>query len=274
MMRNNLKVQPETPVRIFEVGKVYLTPTESEIEARQKAMAEELVTYPRLEAWDPVPGEDRLPIEPRRLTGMMSGPRRPRSRFDADVEAEYDFFDAKGVVEELLRHLHVGGVEFLPVNAPVFHPGRVALVRAQGIDLGVVGEVHPEVLEAWEVPARRVAAWDLDAEALARVMPERPLYNQVSSYAPARQDMAFVVPESMPAAQVAEMIKKAASTAIADVTLFDIYTGKPVPEGHKSLAFAVTFTSTDKPLTEEEIARLRRRIEGRLERELGAKLRA
>src|SRR5436309_14292198 len=104
-------------------------------------------------------------------------------------------------------------------------------------------------------------------------MPERPLYNQVSPYTPARQDMAFVVAESTPAAQVADMIRKAASVAIADVTLFDIYTGKQVPEGHKSLAFAVTFTSTDKPLAEEEIARLRRRIEGKLERELGAKLR-
>ena len=73
---------------------------------------------------------------------------------------------------------------------------------------------------------------------------------------------------------MAETIRKAASVSIAGVTLFDIYTGKPVPEGHKSLAFAVNFTSTDKPLTEEEIARLRRRIEGRLERELGAKLRS
>jgi phenylalanyl-tRNA synthetase beta chain len=86
--------------------------------------------------------------------------------------------------------------------------------------------------------------------------------------------MAFVVAADTPAALVAEAIRKAAGAAIADVTLFDIYTGKPVPEGHKSLAFAVTFTSADKPLTEEEIARLRRRIEGRLERELGAKLRS
>ncbi|MFL5732916.1 MAG: phenylalanine--tRNA ligase subunit beta, partial [Chloroflexia bacterium] len=274
-LRENLKMQPETPVCIFEVGKVYLTSNESEVEARQKAMQEELATYPRLQAWEFVPGEDRLPMEPRRLMGMMSGPRQPRSRFNPDVqgEAEYDFFDAKGVVEELLRRLHVGGVEYLPARAPLFHPGRVALVRAQGVDLGAVGELHPALLEEWEVPARRVCAWDLDVEALARVMPERALYDEVSPYAPVRQDMAFVVAESTPAALVAGAIRKAAPVAIADVDLFDIYTGKPVPEGHKSLAFAVTFTSTEKPLTEEEIARLRRRIEGRLERELGARLR-
>ena len=55
-----------------------------------------------------------------------------------------DYFDAKGVVEEMLRHLHIAGVEWTPVDAPLYHPGRAALLRAQGIELGIVGELHPE----------------------------------------------------------------------------------------------------------------------------------
>src|SRR5205823_4402458 len=100
----------------------------------------ERARYPRLEAWQPVPGEERLPLEPRRLAGMLTGPRQPRSRFDQDVESQQslvDFFDAKGVVEELLRQLHVPGVEYAPTEAPLFHPGRVALVLSQGTTLGV-----------------------------------------------------------------------------------------------------------------------------------------
>jgi phenylalanyl-tRNA synthetase beta chain len=150
----------------------------------------------------------------------------------------------------------------------------VAFVRAQGMDLGVVGELHPKLLAAWDVPAERVAAWDLDVEALISVLPHRVLYKGISPYPPARQDMAFVVAEEVEVAKVAEAIRKAGGDVITGLSLFDIYRGKPIPEGHKSLAFAVILNSPEKPLTEEEIARIRKRIEGALSRELGASLRS
>jgi phenylalanyl-tRNA synthetase beta chain len=274
-LRDNLKVRPEEPVRIYELGKVFLTPKEEEIKERLVRMAEERAKYPRMDAWDPVEGEERLPLEPRRLAALMSGPRTPRSRFGdgTDGEGQLDFFDAKGVVEELLKHLHVGGVEYVPVDAPLYHSGRVALVRAEGIDVGIVGELHPGVADEWQLSGQRVCGFDFSVEAIKRAMAERHLYEQVSAYAPVVQDMAFVVAEETPAALVADTLRKAVGASVGAVRLFDIYRGKPVPEGHKSLAFAVSFTPADKPLTEEEIARLRKRIEGRLEYELGAKLR-
>jgi phenylalanyl-tRNA synthetase beta chain len=273
---NNLTMRPEEPVRIFEVGKVFLTPTEEEIAERRARMMEERARYPRMDAWDPIEGEERLPLEPRRLMGLMSGPRNPRTRFDPNVtagDAQLDFFDAKGVVEELLNHLHVGSVEYALVDTPLFHPGRVTMVRSGEMELGIVGELHPSVVEEWELPAQRVCAFDFSMEALRKAMPERHLYTQVSPYAPILQDMAFVVDEATPAALVADTIRKAAGDSVSNVSLFDIYGGKPIPEGQKSLAFAVSFTAADKPLTEEEVARIRKRIEGRLEREIGAKLR-
>jgi phenylalanyl-tRNA synthetase beta chain len=277
----NMRLMPEAPVRIFELGKIFMTRTEQEVEQRRAEITQERVQYPRLRNWQPVQGEERLPLELRRLTGLMSGSRGPRSLFSQDGmegaqpwhSEDLDFFDAKGVVEEMLRHLHLGSVEWVPADAPLFHPGRVAMLRAGGRDLGIVGELHPALLAEWDIPARRVAAWDLDVEALVASVPERHLYNQISPYVPVRQDMAFVVPADMPAAKLAGAIKRAGGASVLDVSLFDIYTGQQVGEGQKSMAFAVTFNSTEKLLTEEDVARVRQRIARTLERELGAKLR-
>jgi phenylalanyl-tRNA synthetase beta chain len=278
-LRNNLKGQPDRPVRIFELGKVYLTPTQEEIEARREAMKEERERYPRMNAWPPVEFEDRLPVEPRRLMGLLSGPRMPRTLFSSDSEApeaQMDYFDAKGVVEQLLSHLHITGAEWVPVDTSIYHPGRAALLllRAQGIDLGIVGELHPIVLGEWDIPASRVAAWDLDVEALISVLPDRVRYRTISAFQPVQQDMAFVVDEAVPASRVLEAIRRAGGDAITNISLFDAYRGKPIPDGKKSLAFALTLNSPEKPLTEDEIAKIRKKIEGYLAREVGASLRS
>lgn len=275
-LRLNLKAEPGGPVRIFELGKVYLTPTSAEIASRVAHMAEERLRYPRLEAWEPIPGEERLPVEPRRLIGVMAGWRHEKTRFHLSgdgSDAQMDFFDAKGVVEELLHQLHITGVVWVPANAPLFHPGRVAVLQGQGVELGVVGEAHPRLIEEWELPAERVCIWDLDVEALIALLPDRVIYKQVSPYQAVRHDMAFVVADSVPAGDVEDAIRKAGGAAVKQVSLFDIYTGEPVPEGRKSLAFAVTLNSIEKPLTEEEVARIRKRIKAMLERELGARMR-
>jgi len=276
-LRNNLKGQPDRPVRIFELGKIYLSPTEEDIARKREAMREDRERYPRMNAWAPVEFEDRLPIEPRRLMGLMSGPRLPRSIYLPDtqaLDAQLDFFDAKGVVEQLLAHLHIAGTKWVPVDAGLYHPGRVALLEAQGVDLGLVGELHPKVISEWEIPAGRVAGWDLDVEALISVLPDRVRYRTISSFQPVQQDMAFMVDESKPASDVAEAIRRSGGEAVIGVSLFDVYRGKPIPEGKKSLAFALTLNSPDKPLTEEEIAKLRKKIEGYLSRVIGASLRS
>jgi phenylalanyl-tRNA synthetase beta chain len=276
-LRQNLKMLGDDPVRIFELGRVFLTRTDEEVQARIAEIEREMESYPRMKTWGPAPGEERLPIEQRRLTGLMSGFRFIRTRYHMSgdgEEAMLSFFDAKGVVEEIVRRLHIANVEWLPVHAPLYHPGRVALVRAGGVDLGVVGELHPQVTEDWEIPAGRVAAFDLDAEVLVKLAIESSYRAQaISPYQPVHQDMAFVVSNEVPAGKLADAIVRAGGAAVEEAYLFDIYTGPPVPEGSRSLAYAVTFSSLDKPLTEEEVARLRGRIERTVERELGAKLR-
>jgi phenylalanyl-tRNA synthetase beta chain len=178
------------------------------------------------------------------------------------------------VVEQLLSHLHIAGAEWIPVDTSVYHPGRAALLRAQGVDLGIVGELRPTVIGEWDIPASRVAAWDLDVEALISVLPDRVRYHAISAFQPVQQDMAFVVDEVTPASRVLEAIKRAGGEPVTSISLFDAYCGKPIPEGKKSLAFALTLNSPERPLTEEEIAKIRKKIEGYLAREAGASLRS
>ena len=112
-------------------------------------------------------------------------------------------------------------------------------------------------------------------EALISVLPDRVRYHTISSFQPVQQDMAFVVDEERAREpRVAEAIRRAGGEAVTGVSLFDIYRGKPIPEGKKSLAFALTLNSPEKPLTEEEIAKIRKKIEGYLAREVGASLRS
>jgi phenylalanyl-tRNA synthetase beta chain len=276
-LRQNLKVLPEQPVRIFELGRVYITPTESEIEVRRQAMALERERYPRMTAWEPLAAEERLPLEPRRIVGLLSGPRKPRTLFAPDagsVDAQHNFFDAKGVVEELVARLHLPDVRYEPVSAPLLHPGRSAAVYSGDTLLGVLGEMHPDVAASWDMPGTRIAMWDLDVEAMLAAVPGRVLYSTISPYQPVRQDMAFLVGEQTPAAALAGAIRRAGGSVVTDVMLFDVYRGAPVPEGSKSLAYALTLNSPDHPLTEDEIAKLRKKIEGALRHEFGAALRS
>ncbi|MEO5952354.1 MAG: phenylalanine--tRNA ligase subunit beta, partial [Chloroflexia bacterium] len=225
-LRDNLKAQAEAPVRIFELGKVYLTPTKKEIRVRREAMEQEREQYPRMKNWEPVPNEDMLPIEPRRVLGLLAGPRTPRSLYAPDSEEAagmLDFFDAKGVVEEMLRQMHITGVEWVVVDAPAFHPGRAAWLRKDGVELGIVGELHPKVLAEWEVPVTRVAVFDLDVEKLIEQLPSRVRYKTISAYPPVRQDMAFLVKEDVEAAKLADAIRRAGGDAVTGVSLFDIY---------------------------------------------------
>ena len=210
-LSQNVKMLGDDPIGIFELGKVFLTPTEEEISSASRSRRRE-AALPRLQAWEPVPNEERLPVERRQLTAALTGFRYPKTRWHMSgdgQEAYLDFFDAKGVVEELLKQLHISDVQYLPADAPMFHPGRVALIRSGDIDLGVVGELHPTVVEEWELNGQRVAVWDLSIEAITRAMPDRYRYMPVSPYAPVTQDMAFVMPEDTPAGVVADLIQKA-----------------------------------------------------------------
>jgi phenylalanyl-tRNA synthetase beta chain len=235
-------------VAIFEVGRVYL----------------------------PRP-EEQLPAEPLRLAALMAGPCEPNSWLKHDGEP-LGFFDLKGALDELLVRLGMVNVTWeRPAESarhPALHPGRTAMVLVDGVEVGLVGELHPQVRAAFDLPSIPVVVAELDLAAILRGWGAKQEMAAFSSQPAVFEDLAVNVDESIPAAQVANLIRQTGGKLLVDVRLFDVYKGGQVPAGKRSLAYSLTFQAPDRTLTAEDTTKARQKIVGRLERELGATLRA
>jgi phenylalanyl-tRNA synthetase beta chain len=240
-LRTNLRFRER--VAIFEVGKVFL----------------------------PHPGED-LPEEPGRIGIALTGPRDPASWLPVDRKP-MDFFDLKGIVEALLERLHIPEAVFERAEHPGLHPGRGGEVKARGRSLGILGELHPLVRRAWELPDQPVLVAELDLEALQGLAPIAHVLEAVPRVPPVVEDLAFIVPEGVPAAALAALLREAGAPLVREVHLFDVYQGPPIPPGHRSLAFTVFYQAEDRTLTDREVAALRERLIRAAAERLGAVVR-
>ncbi|MFQ6101856.1 MAG: phenylalanine--tRNA ligase subunit beta [Anaerolineae bacterium] len=259
-------------VAIFEIGAVYL----------------------------PVEGQT-LPDEPRRLSIVMTGPREARSWMAGQDRAPMDFYDLKGVVEAMLAGLGLEG-RFEPGEASAsasaedvrlssdlgelsraveaslephftFHPGRCAQVSVGDGVVGEMGELHPLVREAFDLPTQPVCALEFNLDRLLAAWGALRAMAPLSAHPPVYEDLAVVVDENVPAVRVHELIAQTGTPLVRAVVLFDVYRGEQVGAGKKSLAYRLTYQADDRTLTDREVAKLRAEIVRRLERELGATLR-
>ena len=221
--------------------------------------------------YEPVEGQI-LPQEPRRLAIVMTGPREPRSWVQGQDRSPLGFYDLKGVVEALLEGLGLEG-KFEPGEHPALHPGRCARVSAGGRAVGAMGELHPLVREAFDLPPQPVCALEFDLEALLAGWGGPRKVTPLSIHPPVYEDLAVVVDEHVPAEQVYNLIVQTGAPLVRSAVLFDVYRGEQIGAGRKSLAYRLTYQADDRTLTDQEVARLRSRIIRRLERELGAALR-
>jgi phenylalanyl-tRNA synthetase beta chain len=219
-------------------------------------------------------GGKKLPEEPRRLAIGMVGPREQESWQKQGPLEPVDFFDLKGVIGTLLEELHVGDVEYHPAKPTHLHPGRAAEVLLGNQSLGAFGQLHPGLGEPLGLGRRSVFVADLDLEVLLAAMPERYAFTPILPFPPVRQDIAIVVDESLPAAKVESEITASGGQLLSDVRLFDVYRGPNIPSGKKSLAYALTYQAEDRTLTDKEVAKVHGKIVSRLEKVLGAALRA
>ncbi len=223
------------------------------------------VFYPR-------PGET-LPAEPRRLSALMIGPREPQGWQPRDA-SPLGFFDLKGVVETLLARLEVKEVAWERGEHPATHPGRTARLLIGGVDAGMLGELHPVVRAAFDLPNVPVAVMELDLDIVLAGWGAAEPMAEISTQPAIYEDLAVIVDEATPAAQVAALIRQSGGKLLVDLRLFDVYRGGQIAAGKKSLAYSLTFQAADRTLTDEDTRKLRAKIVGRLERELGATLRA
>jgi phenylalanyl-tRNA synthetase beta chain len=215
-----------------------------------------------------------LPDEPRRLGIVMTGPRDDADWTGAGDTRNVDFFDLKGVIEGLLDGLHIPGSSYSRLDHPTYHPGRSALLNVQGTPIGVFGELHPLVAHAFNLTGVPLLAAELDLDALLDFVSELHQVEPLPVTPPVLQDIALVVPEQTTAAEVETVIWRAGKPLLKDVRLFDLYQGDPIPTGHKSLAYNLTYQTDERTLTDAEVAKAHQKIVKATERELGAKLRA
>ena len=138
------------------------------------------------------------------------------------------------------------------------HPTRSASLTNGRQVVGVVGEVHPDVLDAYGI-VQRVAVLELDLTVLLTRIPQAPAARPVSRYPSSDIDLAFVAPDAVPAERLDKALRQAAARLLVDLTLFDVYRGAGVPEGSRSLAFRLRLQASDRTLTDREVAELRAR---------------
>jgi phenylalanyl-tRNA synthetase beta chain len=218
-------------------------------------------------------GATELPAEPRRLGIALTGRLAPASWRDAEPSPT-GFFELKGVLEALLRGLHLPAPQFAPAVHPAFAPGRTARLVVEGNGLGVLGEIHPRVQARFDLPAGPVCLAEIDLEALLARVPLAYHVRPVPRFPPALQDIALVVDERVPAAELTEAIRSAGGPWLVDVQLFDVYRGSQLRPGEKSLAFSLVFQAGDRTLTDAEVEVEKQRIVETLARRQGARLRA
>ncbi len=223
----------------------------------------------------PVEG-DRLPAEPRHLCIALTGERGTAAWQEGRRQdlLLMDYFDLKGIVEELVEGLHLHDVRFEAARHSSFYPGRTAMLYVNGLSAGVLGELHPLVIQSFGLPDRPVMAAEFDLDVLLAIAREDFIVRPVSSYPVVYQDIAVVVDEGVPALAVEQAIREAGGVLLPEVRLFDVYRGSQIGAGKKSLAYALTFQAPDRPLRDKEVDKLRSKIIAALERRLGAQLRA
>lgn len=187
-----------------------------------------------------------------RVAGLCYGGALPEQWGDGGRVV--DFFDVRGDLEALLG---MAQLSFVPAVHPAFHPGQTAQVFFGGRSAGWLGVIHPRWLQKYELAATAVA-FELDLATIRAA--DLPVHLPLSRFPPVRRDLAIVVDESVPASALKESILIDGVPLVSDVNLFDVYRGKGVPDGRKSLAFRVLLQDTEKTLTDAEVEAAVRKI--------------
>ena len=213
------------------------------------------------------PTEGELPKEILKLGIVMTG-EVPEGLFS---KREVDFYDLKGVIEEVLSFLRLKGEFEREEEKEYLHPGQSARVKVKGETVGFLGKLHPDVLERFDVKQDIYVAEVELGKLLEMAKEERIEFKQIPKFPPVMRDIAVIVDEDVPVAQIEGVIERAAKY-LYKVELFDVYKGKGVPEGKKSVAFSLTFRAPDRTLSDEEVNRVLDAIIEELEK-VGAKLR-
>ena len=217
-------------------------------------------------------GTEALPEEQGLLAAVWTGARRPASWHGN--RSPCDFYDIKGILESLFSDLRVGPVTWraTPADRCAFtRPGQSATIHAGDIELGVVGEIKESIRKQYDI-GQKVFAFEIVTDRLFGLVPESFSFSPVPRFPATSRDMTLIIDETMPAGDIVQKIRKMNVDIIEDILVFDVYSGKPIEAGKKSVSIRITYRSRDKTLEEEPVSSLHQEITEKLITEFGADL--
>ena len=206
------------------------------------------------------------------LAGVLYGPRERRGLRNAD-QPPLGFLDCKGLVESVLDLLRLSDkATWIPEAPAMLHPGMAASLQCDGHKLGYLGHVHPTACDEFGVPACLV--FELDFEKLLEYAPRKITARSLPRFPSVERDLAIVVDRGFSAQQIVSWIERLGEALIEHVQVFDQYTGSPIPEGKKSLAYKISYRADDRTLTDTEVNTLHQNLVEQIGRVFGAQLRS
>jgi phenylalanyl-tRNA synthetase beta chain len=189
-----------------------------------------------------------------------------------DAATPLDFFDGKGVIEAIVSELGAQRFKLRAAERPFLQPGRSAEVLVGGEVVGWLGEVHPLVAEEFEATAP-VTAFELELAPLVRAAKDVKPLSDVPRYPAVELDVALIVAEDVTAERLEQAARSAGGKLLESVRVFDVYRGKGVPMGSKSVALALTYRSPERTLTAEEVENAHDRLVRKVSGAVGGELR-
>lgn len=212
-----------------------------------------------------------LPTEAVKIAGLMCGRRYPLG-WNNDNNAQIDFYDAKGIVEEYLDKITVNRYTVEAGEHYAMHPGKTALFKKGKEVIAAVGELHPKIAENMGI-TKKCYIFDMDVDVLMKYMSKKITIEQLPKFPGITRDLAMLVDANVTEAEIERVISKNAGNLFKGVTLFDVYTGKQVEEGKKSIAFTMQFQSNERTLTDKEVDEAFQNILAAVQKEFNAELR-
>lgn len=184
-----------------------------------------------------------------------------RVQFTLGMYGEGDFFDLKGVLEEYLEKIGMKKIVTYDPNAgkPFLHPGRQANIIYDNVVIGYLGEVHPQVLDHYDI-GTKVYVGVLDMPEVVSRANFDVKYTGIAKYPAVSRDLSMLVKKDILAGQIEEVIRKSGGSILENLKLFDIYEGAQIKEGFKSMAYSISFRAKDRTLEEKDITEVMNKI--------------
>ena len=230
-------------IKLFEIGKVFF----------------------------PKKNKDKMVLPEEKL--MISGALAKIGRGDIwEKTNKWDFFHMKGILNTLFDKLRLQRPSYQINYFSAFEPRKNAIIKINNLPIGILGEIHPDIQSNLGIPVP-IYLFEIDFDAICPLINQKITFNPLPKYPSVQRDIAVLVSENIPVAKMINVIKSVDSVLITNVELFDIFKGKQIEEGYKSVAFSITIQAKDHTLTDIEIEKIVKNVKIELKNKFQADLR-